>query len=193
MGDYDGVVRWRNAGGGKGESPVTTPFLGEIRMYGFNFAPRGWAACDGQVLSISQNSALFALLGTMYGGNGQTTFALPDLRGRAPIHVGQGPGLSSRVQGQQVGEEQHTLIVSEVPLHNHSMRAAGVPTTGTPASTAVLAAPDTSRLYRSGTSPDTLLAPTIMPTGGNQPHLNMQPFTVVNFSIALQGIFPSRN
>ena len=173
---------------------MATPYLGEIRMFGFDFPPRGWAVCAGQLLAISQNQALFSLLGTTYGGNGQTTFALPDLRGRAPIHAGNGPGLVARVLGERSGEEQHTLITSELPQHAHLAQVAGAPTTGTPAGDVVLAAPAGSRLFRSGTAPSaTLAAASVGLSGGGQPHPNMQPYAVMNISIALQGVFPSRN
>lgn len=163
-------------------------------MFGFDFPPRGWATCSGQILPIAQNQALFSLLGTTYGGNGVTVFALPDLRGRAPIHTGQGPGLSNRTQGERAGEETHTLISSEMPSHPHLMNVANAPTTGNPAAAALLAAPATSQLFRSGAAPDvTLSAAAVGSAGGNQPHANLQPFVVINFSIALQGVFPSRN
>jgi microcystin-dependent protein len=172
---------------------MATPFLGEIRMFGFDFPPRGWATCAGQLLAINQNQALFSLLGTTYGGNGQTTFALPDLRGRAPIHVGQGPGLGSRSLGEQGGTQQHTLLASELPQHTHLVQVAGAPTTGTPAGN-VLAAPPGSQLFRSGGGPSAPLSPAaVAQAGASQPHPNMQPYAVVNISIALQGIFPSRN
>ncbi|HEY6544599.1 MAG TPA: tail fiber protein [Dokdonella sp.] len=173
---------------------MATPYIGEIRMFGFDFPPRGWATCAGQLLAINQNQALFSLLGTTYGGNGQTTFALPDLRGRAPIHVGHGPGLGSRSLGEQGGTQQHTLLSSELPQHTHLVQVAGAPTTGAPAGDVVLAAPTGSQLFRSGSGPSApLAATTAAQTGGNQPHPNMQPYAVVNISIALQGIFPSRN
>ncbi|HEX7770324.1 MAG TPA: tail fiber protein [Dokdonella sp.] len=173
---------------------MATPFIGEIRMFGFNFPPRGWATCAGQLLSIAQNQALFSLLGTTYGGNGQTTFALPDLRGRAPIHYGQGPGLGQRTLGETGGEELHTLSLTELPQHTHQVQVAAAPTTGTPGGNVVLAAPTGSRLFRDGGAPSTLLSPTALATsGGSQAHPNMQPYTVVNISIALQGIYPSRN
>ena len=172
---------------------MSEAYIGEIRMFGFNFAPRGWATCSGQIMPIAQNQALFSLLGTMYGGNGQTTFALPDLRGRAPLHVGQGPGLANRTQGEVGGTEASMLALNEMPQHTHLMRAGDAPSTGTPAANTVLAAPTTGRLFRSGAVADATLAPTAGFAGGNQPHENMQPFTVVNFSIAIQGIFPSRN
>jgi microcystin-dependent protein len=172
---------------------VSEAFIGEIRMFGFNFPPRGWATCSGQIMPIAQNTALFSLLGTMYGGNGTTTFALPDLRGRAPLHVGQGPGLSHRTQGEAAGTEVHTLAPGEMPQHSHSMRVATAPSTGTPTGNTLLAAPTTSQLFRSGVVADVTLAPAVVGVGGSLPHENMQPFTVVNFSIAIEGIYPSRN
>jgi microcystin-dependent protein len=173
---------------------VAEAYLGEIRMFAFGFAPRGWALCNGQLMSIAQNTAVFSLLGTTYGGNGVQTFALPDMRSRAPVHTGQGPGLSFRTQGQTGGEENHTLTINEIPQHNHLVQVAGTPTTGTPAADVILATPTSSKLYRSGGSTSTSPNPaSIAPTGGNQPHPNLQPYTVVNFAIALQGIFPSRN
>lgn len=167
---------------------MSEPFLGELRPFAFNFAPRGWALCHGQLLSITQNQALFSLLGTMYGGNGQTTFALPDLRGRTPVHVGNGVN-----QGEQSGTENHTLIISEMPNHVHVVSASSSPAnTGTP-SGAVLLATAQADIY---TSPDALtpMQPgSVSNAGGNQPHNNMQPYLVINFCIAMQGIFPSRN
>ncbi len=159
-------------------------------MVGFNFAPIGWALCDGSILSISQNSALFALLGTTFGGNGQTTFALPDLRGRAALHQGQGPGLSSRIMGETSGSETVTLLTSEIPSHSHILQAnpgdGGDPNPGNN----LLAAGTT--IYASPPSVIPMNPVAIAPTGGSQPHDNMQPYQVVNFIIALQGIFPSR-
>lgn len=172
---------------------MSEAFIGEIRMFGFDFAPRGWATCAGQLMPIAQNQALFSLLGTTYGGNGQVNFALPDLRGRAPIHMGQGPGLSNYLQGQVGGAQTRTLTTAEMPAHTHLVRAANAPSTSAPAANAVLAAPTTSRLFRSGAAANVAMAPTVGVAGGSQPHENMQPFTVLNFSIAIQGIFPSRN
>jgi microcystin-dependent protein len=164
---------------------MAEPFLSEIRIMSFQFAPKGWATCDGQLLPINQNQALFALLGTTYGGNGQTTFALPDLRGRTPIHVGSGFTL-----GERGGEQAHTLTISELPQHFHS--AMGQPASGTqlPPASAVLA--QASNVYRPPDNLVTLAPATIGNTGGSQAHLNMQPFLTLNFSIALQGIFPSQ-
>lgn len=176
-----------------------TPYLGAICLFGFDFAPRGWAACNGQLLPIAQNTALFSLLGTMYGGNGTTTFALPDLRGRVPMHVGSGAGLPPVVQGQAAGSENVTLLSTQLPQHSHLAlvnNTAG--TIATPAagnSIAVLKDINTDNVKMYSTAnANTLLNPTtIGNAGGNQPHSNMQPYLVMNYSIALQGIFPSRN
>jgi microcystin-dependent protein len=175
---------------------MSEPFIGEIRMFGFNFPPRGWALCNGQNLSIAQNTALFSLLGTTYGGNGTTTFALPDLRGRVPIHFGQGPGLSNYTQGEMAGAETNTLLVGNMPAHSHALNARGG--TGDQAGPAgALFARDAagqSAVY-SSQSPDgtTMHAQTIGASGGSQPFGIRQPYLVVNFSIALEGIFPPRD
>jgi microcystin-dependent protein len=168
---------------------MSEPFLGEIRIFGFNFAPRGWAFCNGQLLAISQNTALFSLLGTTYGGNGQTTFALPNLQSRVPVHFGQGPGLSSYSLGQAAGVESVTLIASQLPAHNHTVNAStqsditGNPTGNFPAGGASY---DT-------TANTTMNGAMVGGGGGNQPHENLQPYLALNFCIALAGIFPSRN
>jgi microcystin-dependent protein len=178
----------------QGTIEVAEAYLGEIRMFAFGFAPRGWALCNGQLMAIAQNQAVFALLGTTYGGNGVQTFALPDMRSRAPLHVGQGTGLTFRTQGEIGGEESHTLTINELPQHTHLLQAAVTPTTGTPGASVVLAAPTSSKLYRSGGSTSANPNPaSVAPAGGNQPHPNLQPYTVVSFAICLQGIFPSRN
>jgi microcystin-dependent protein len=178
----------------QGTIEVAEAYLGEIRMFAFGFAPRGWALCNGQLMAIAQNQAVFALLGTIYGGNGVQTFALPDMRSRAPVHLGQGPGLSFRVQGEIGGEENHTLTISEMPQHLHLLQVAGTPTTGTPGAGVILATPTSSKLYRGSGSASVHPNPaSIAPAGGNQPHPNLQPYTVVSFAICLQGIFPSRN
>jgi microcystin-dependent protein len=173
---------------------MSEPFLGEIRMGGWNFAPQGWALCNGQLLSISQNTALFSLLGTTYGGNGQTTFALPDLRGRVPVHFGQGPGLSNYDQGQVGGTESVTLTPNQMPVHNHHVNSydnqgsSGTPTGNFPA------ADGTGFTADWNDTSSTQMAPGMLTnSGGGQPHSNIQPFLTVNFVIALQGIFPSRN
>lgn len=172
---------------------MSEPFIGEIRIVGFNFPPRGWATCDGQILSIAQNTALFSLLGTTYGGNGQTTFALPDLRSRVAIHQGQGLGLSQYVMGQIAGVESVTLTQQQMPAHNHTAVPgcstddgnAGSPKNNFPASVG-------SSVYSTTSNASMGAAPTGL-TGGSQPHTNIQPYLTVNFCIALEGIFPSRN
>lgn len=165
---------------------MSEPFLGEIKIISWTYPPKGWTFCNGQFLPINQNQALFSLLGTMYGGNGQTTFALPDLRGRVALHVGAG-----FTQGQAAGQEFHTVTQSEMPAHNHFVNAVnGTANTEAPAGNFL--ATQASALYR--TTPNTTLAPaTVTNVGGSQPHENRQPFIVLNFIIALQGIFPSRN
>ncbi len=172
---------------------MATPFIAQITMFGGNFAPRGWAFCDGQILSISQNTALFSLLGTTYGGNGQTTFALPDLRGRTPIGPRQGAGLSNYNLGQKGGTETVTLNQTELPAHTHQVtaRASTNEATDTEPTNNFLA---TGNQYTSSSNTD-LNANAVQAanTGGNQPHENRQPFLAINYIIALQGIFPSRN
>jgi microcystin-dependent protein len=163
-----------------------TPYVGEIRMLSFNFAPRGWALCNGQLLPINQNQPLFALIGTVYGGDGRVNFALPNLQGRAAMHESGAHPL-----GQTAGEEWHTLTVSEMPEHNHLVNA--MPTTATdnaPAGNLLAAAHD---FYGSATDLTTLAPGSIANGGGSQPHENRQPYLVLNYCIALSGIFPSRN
>ncbi|MDH4147062.1 MAG: tail fiber protein [Acidimicrobiia bacterium] len=163
------------------------PLLGQIVLFAGNFAPRGWALCEGQLLPISSNSALFSILGTMYGGDGRVTFALPDLRGRAPIGVGTGPGLSPVQDGQQVGAEHVTLTTAHLPAHDHGIQAAsGERTTNRPGG-AVAARGGAYAV----TVPDAALAPTL-PSGGGQPFPNLQPSLGLRFIIAVQGIYPSR-
>ncbi len=166
---------------------MATPFMSEIRIMGFNFAPQGWAQCNGQFLPINQNQALFSLLGTMYGGNGQTTFALPDFRGRVPMHVGNG-----FTEGQAAGEEVHTISQSEMPAHNHFVQAtSSASNTNLPDGN--LLASINAPQYNSPTQLTTLHPSSVTNVGGSQPHENRQPYLVLNFCIALQGVFPSRN
>jgi len=167
------------------------PFIGELRLFGFNFAPRGWALCQGQLMSISQNTALFSLLGTMYGGNGQTTFGLPDLRGRAAISFGQGPGLASYEQGQPGGVEQVTLLAGQLPAHNHTVSASSAATGKNPANSFPAYTADASTY---GSTADLTMNPAMVGGGGNaQPVAVASPYLVLNWCIALEGIFPSRN
>lgn len=172
---------------------MADPFVAEIRIFPFTFAPEGWAWCDGQLLPLSQNTALFSLLGTTYGGNGKSNFALPDLQGSVPMHPGQGPGLSLRDLGQTGGSETVSLIESEVPSHSHGLGAdtVGVGDTNVPSANASLAMSSGGSLYQS--TSDTQLAPdAVTVTGGGQPHNNMQPYLTFYFCIAMQGVFPPR-
>jgi microcystin-dependent protein len=172
---------------------MADPFVAEIRIFPFNFAPKGWAWCDGQLLPLSQNTALFSLLGTTYGGNGKSNFALPDLQGRAPMHPGQGPGLSLHDLGETGGSQTVTLLESEIPSHSHALTASradgieGGPTgqlLATGIGVAAYAAPGAT----------TQLDPSALATsGGDQPHNNMQPYLTFYFCIALQGVFPPRS
>ncbi|WP_435745324.1 phage tail protein [Nocardioides sp. SYSU DS0663] len=170
------------------------PYVGEIRMFAGNFAPAGWAFCDGRLLPISENETLYQLIGTTYGGDGQETFALPDLRGRAPVHQGQGPGLSSyRIPGEHYGVEQVTLTLPQVPRHDHPLLAGGEPTSPSPVGAAP-ARPAGGAAYVDGpaTPGQTLHPQTLRPEGGDQPHENMMPTLTVSFIISLFGIFPSQ-
>lgn len=176
---------------------MSEPFLGEIRLFAFNFAPRNWATCSGQLLAISQNTALFSLLGTTYGGNGQTTFALPDLRGRLPVHVGTGPGLSPRTLGEVGGANTVTVLTSQLPAHSHPAYATtAAATTGMPGTGVLPGAVSNQTMYVTDPSGgrDFALAPQAGGiAGGNQPHENNMPSLVMNYSIVLFGIYPSRN
>jgi len=178
------------------------PFVAEISIVAFNFAPKGYATCDGQILPLSQNTALFSLLGTTYGGNGQSNFALPDLQGRAPMHHEQGPGLSNRSLGEVGGTETVTLLTTEIPVHTHNLvpaiNAGGPATSINPDNTMPGVAQGTDLLYSAtagagSLKPMTITNPNTIPTGGGQPHNNMQPYLSLNFIIALQGIFPPRS
>ncbi len=174
------------------------PFLGEIRMFAGNFAPRDWALCDGQLLPIAQNTALFSLLGTQFGGDGRTTFGLPDLRGRSPVHVGTGPGLTEVRMGEKGGAEQQTLSESQIPAHNHPLGGLTTdadqtaPTNGVPAVPSD-AVPTNVQVYGSGTPDTTLAADAVGDTGGGQPVDVRSPFQGLTFIIALQGQYPSRS
>ncbi|MFC1997299.1 phage tail protein [Chloroflexota bacterium] len=172
---------------------MSEPFLAEIRIVGFNFAPRGWAFCDGQILPINQNQSLYSLLGTTYGGDGRTSFALPDLRGRVPIHVGRYNGGDFHQLGSKSGEETHTIIAAEMPQHKHGYQASGVDGNSNIPGSHILAR-EVSQPYRQD-RPSSLqmLSGSVMNTGGGQAHENMQPFIALNFCIALRGLFPSRN
>lgn len=169
---------------------MAEPFLSETRIMSFNFAPKGWAMCNGQFLPINQNQALFSLLGTTFGGNGQTTFALPDLRGRTPIHFGNGHTL-----GEKAGEQAHTLSIQELPQHTHILNSTTqAVTTNIPSSANGLGNTAPNQAYNNSNKSLTVMHPaSITNVGGSQPHLNMQPFLSLNFCIALQGIFPSPN
>ncbi len=173
------------------------PFLGEIIMFGGNFAPRGWAFCDGQLLPISQYSALFSILGTTYGGDGRTTFALPDLRGRIPMHPGNGPGLRGHRLGEKGGQEEVTLTTSQIPSHNHTVVVRGSeedPDTTDVNGSVLSTTPEFSNYY-AGTPESSINLGGVAcgNTGGNLSHSNIQPYNCVNFIIALQGVFPSRS
>jgi microcystin-dependent protein len=171
------------------------PFVAEIRIFPFNFAPKGWAFCDGQILPLSQNTALFSLLGTTYGGDGKSNFALPDMQGNAPMHPGQGPGLSLHDLGETGGSETVSLLESEIPAHSHALTANSNPgNVKLPSASVTLA--------RSGGAAENTYGPAsslvnmndnvLTPAGGDQPHNNMQPYLTLSFCIALQGVYPPR-
>lgn len=169
-----------------------TPFIGEVRWFAGSFAPRDWAECDGQLLQIASNTALFSILGTTYGGDGRVTFGLPDLRGRAMVHTGNGPGLSSRPRGQKAGSESETVQVTQLPSHQHTLKASS--TRGDSVLPDNRAISRVGRLRIFANTPDTDMGATsIADTGGGQSHNNMQPYIPMTCIIALQGVFPSRN
>lgn len=170
---------------------MSEPFVGEIRMFAGNFAPRGWAFCDGQLLAVSQNDALFSLLGTIYGGDGRTTFGLPDLRGRIPIHAGSGPGLSPRRLGSKGGEEKVTLTVNQLPSHTHTMQASSQAATEALPQNRVPAQSDEPFYGVDGPFVN-FATQGALTIGGSQPHTNVMPFLCIHFIIALFGIYPSR-
>jgi microcystin-dependent protein len=165
---------------------MAEPFLSEVRIMSFEFAPKGWALCNGQLLPINQNQALFSLLGTTFGGDGRVNFALPDLRGRTPIHVGSGHTL-----GERGGEQAHTLSIAEIPTHTHVLSGLGANATTNSPNAALLA--NSTAVYHSPSNLTTLNPGSVTNVGGSQAHLNMQPFLTLSFCIALQGIFPSPN
>ncbi len=172
---------------------MSEPFVGEIRMFAGNFAPVGWAYCDGQLLAISQNDALFSLLGTLYGGDGRTTFGLPDMRGRIPVHAGQGPGLSNRRLGAKGGAEQVTLAASQLASHNHGPFNASkdAPDDTNPQNKTL--ATSTYDIYIDGAADVAMSSSAVTSVGGSSSHTNLQPFVCVHFIIALYGIYPSRH
>src|SRR5436189_5471210 len=173
---------------------MADPFVAEIRIFPFNFAPKGWAFCDGQLLPLSQNTALFSLLGTTYGGDGKSNFALPNLQGNAPMHPGQGPGLSLHDLGETGGSETVSLLQTEMPAHAHTLNASTQPGEDpTPGPAEALARSIGASLYQTATSPVVAMAPNALSSaGGSQPHNNMMPYLTMNFCIALQGVYPPR-
>ena len=172
---------------------MADPFVAEIRIFPFNFAPRGWAWCDGQLMPLSQNTALFSLLGTTYGGNGKSNFALPDLQGRAPMHPGQGPGLSLHDLGETGGSETVTLLESEIPAHSHALQTYNdVGEDRIPNPSEAMARSTGGSLYAAPGALVSLAPEVLPPAGGDQPHNNLQPYLTFYFCIALQGVFPPR-
>ncbi len=168
---------------------MSEPFLSEIKIMSFVFAPKGWALCNGQLLPINQNQALFSLLGTTYGGDGRVNFGLPDLQARTPIHMGGGHTL-----GERGGEQNHTLSISEIPTHVHAANCADVPSTaGNPSNARIISQAQGSNIYGPAGNLNTMAPNTFANVGGSQPHPNMQPYLTLSFCIALQGIFPSQN
>ncbi len=173
---------------------MADPFVAEIRIFPFNFAPKGWAFCDGQLLPLSQNTALFSLLGTTYGGDGKSNFALPNMQGNAPMHPGQGPGLSLHDLGETGGSETVTLLESEIPAHSHAMRADANVAESPNAAGNSFARGSSINAYQTNSSSNlvSMSGQAIAPVGGGQPHNNLQPYLTLNFCIALQGVFPPR-
>jgi microcystin-dependent protein len=180
---------------------MADPFVAEVRMFGFNFAPTGWAQCNGQLLPISQNTALFSLLGTQYGGDGKSTFALPDMQGNGCMHQGQGQGLSERFIGEMSGSDSVTLLISEIPAHNHNFMASnndpatGAPNLQQPAKGAWDSGAESGVIafYQTVAQNATMAFQALSPAGGDLPHNNLQPYLTINFCIALQGVFPPRS
>ena len=171
---------------------MADPFVAEIRIFPFNFAPKGWAWCNGQLLPLSQNTALFSLLGTTYGGDGKSTFALPDLEGRAPMHPGQGPGLSLHDLGETGGSETVTLLQSEIPAHSHQMSVSSQLGLENLPTAQRFAMGDGINLYGPANNLVAMAPQALAPAGGDQPHNNMMPYLTYYFNIALQGVFPAR-
>lgn len=171
---------------------MSNPYVGEIRLFAGNFAPAGWALCQGQLLSIAENDVLFALIGTTYGGDGQATFGLPDLRGRVPVHQGTGPGLSTRVIGQLGGSETVTLTAGQLPAHSHTLSATTAAASSAAGPSGSLLATSSVALYGTGAAASPMAGAAITASGGNQPHENMAPFLGLNYIISLFGIFPSQ-
>lgn len=172
---------------------MSSPYIGEIRMFGGNFAPAGWAFCNGALVPISENDALFNLIGTTYGGDGQTTFALPDLQGRAPVHAGQGPGISQNYTiGEKAGVESVTLTAQQIPIHNHAFVASGDAADQITGSNGVVAFPPTLAMYFASAPDSALNVASVAQSGGSQLHDNLQPYLAVSFIISLFGVFPSQ-
>lgn len=172
---------------------MSNPFVGEIRIFAGNFPPQGWMICNGATVPISEYDTLFALIGTTYGGDGQSTFALPDLRGRVPIHKGQGPGLSNYVIGQSGGSETVTLTTANMPTHTHALKASSGVSNGSAGRAGVLAATAAVNMYGSEVPASPMAAQAVSPLGGSQAHENMAPFVSINYIISLFGIFPNQN
>jgi microcystin-dependent protein len=171
---------------------MAAPFIAEIRIFGFNFVPRGWASCDGQILPIAQNTALFSLLGTNFGGDGRSTFGLPALQGRCAIGQGQGPGLSDRSIGESGGAASVALTPAQMPQHTHELRATASPTSASPAGATLSASSTGAVLYRTSAANAPMAGQSVTSVGGGQPHENRQPYLPLKFCIALQGVFPPR-
>jgi microcystin-dependent protein len=171
---------------------MADPFVAEIRIFPFNFAPKGWAFCDGQLLPLSQNTALFSLLGTTYGGDGKSNFALPNMQGNVPMHPGQGPGLSLHDLGETGGSETVSLLESEIPSHSHSMSVSGQVGLNNTPDQQLFAVGAGINLYAPANNLTLMADNALAPAGGDQPHNNMQPYLTLNFCIALQGVFPPR-
>ena len=172
---------------------MAQPYVGEIRMFGGNFAPAGWMFCEGQLLPISENETLFNLIGTTYGGGGQSTFALPDLQGRLPVHMGQGPGITqSYVVGEKAGVESVTLTTQQIPIHNHAVQTSNDIASSNSANNSILAQSTQILMYTQDTATKFMPPTAVSPVGGSQPHDNLQPYLCISFIISLFGIFPSQ-